>query len=345
MCIGAQSFRLTEGDEETFGCKPKKSKSRWDISDSRTNIRDSSDWHPSFSQFTSVPGLNTETEDEASQGSDGEHEESDGSGDSANESVELDWLDEAADWLDEADDEGEADWDLNVEVAAGPGVGDFLELQSELLAVGGSQPSYEGCERAAWAHSKMLKETGQKSNKLNFSILYTSDTEISLFQDPLKQANVTITDPLLQHIPPNLTWLSNFNRMNMLLQIPELGIVIVASQKGRVALLTLTRMGKSQDRTFRIDWILPFKSQEEKGLRPNAPLLGIAVGPVQGRELITQGVGSESPHEKDSWRGVESSRRYRLLLTYFDHTIMSYELERSASKRQRVSMEEELLVF
>ena len=347
LCIGARSFRLTKGDQETFGCKPERKKGCWDISNSRTEIKDSSVWHPSYSQFTSVPGMNTGTQEETFQGSDGEHEESDGAGDSPNESAEHDWLAEAVDWLDEADDEGEADWDLNMEVAADSGFYDLVELGGEPLVIRGQQPSRDGWKPAGADGKTPQKETDQKSSNLTFSILHTSETEISLFQDPLKQANVTMTDPLSQHIPPNIAWLSHFNRMNMLLQIPELGVVIVASQKGRVVLLTMTRLRGTRDRAFRADWILPFKSQEEQGLRPNAPLLGIAAGPIQGRELLNEGADGGSPYGagKDSWRGVESSRRYRLLLTYFDHTVLSYYIERCASERQGVSVEEELLIF
>lgn len=294
-----------------------------------------------------MPGLNTETLEETFQGSDGENEESDRARDSPNESEERDWLGEAVDWLDEADEEGEADWDLNMEVATNASFYGFMELQGESMVTGDHQPTSDGWKPARADSKTLQKEADQNSNKLTFSILHTSETEISLFQDPLKQVNVTMTDPLSQHIPPNIAWLSNFNRMNMLLQIPELGIVIVASQKGRVVLLTLTQMRGTQDRAFRADWILPFKSQEEQGLRPNAPLLGIAAGPIQGRELITEGVDGESPcgAGKDSWRGVESSRRYRLLLTYFDHTVLSYHIGRFASERQRISVEDELLVF
>ena len=347
LCIGARSFRLTEGDKETYGCNPKRKKGRWDISGSRSEVKDSSVWHPSYAQFTPVPGLNPGIQVETYPGSDGEHEESEGAGESPDESEEGDWLVEAVGWLDEADEEGEANQDVNMDLAADSAFSDVVERQGEISVIGSHQATSDGWKPVRANNKTPQQEADQKSNKLTFSILHTSETEISLFQDPLKQANVMMTDPLLQHIPPNIAWLSRFNRMNMLLQIPELGIVIVASQKGRVVLLTLTQLRGTQDRAFRADWILPFKSQEEQGLRPNAPLLGIATGPIQGREIFMEGSDGGSPYDarKGSWRGIEASRRYRLLLTYFDHTVLSYYIGRSASERQRVSVEEELLIF
>lgn len=194
----------------------------------------------------------------------------------------------------------------------------------------------------------------------------------------------------------------------MVKYIPEHGIVIAASQKGRAAVICLT---ESPDTgvTFRVDWIVPFQSQERFGDRPLTPLLGMAVAPLQGFEAppdipvipnSSRGSGSlprgddedknemlfhyrcvsdgDTPestntpqaqsqsqsqgpettamdtepdyllhqqgpslphltlpecHAKASriyrpaepWRGWNPSRRYRLLLMYSDHTVMSYE--------------------
>lgn len=69
--------------------------------------------------------------------------------------------------------------------------------------------------------------------------------------------------------------------MNMIKYIPELGIVVVATQIGRVAIITLTwhaEIGHS----FRIDWILPLDSQNVHG---RVPLLGMAVSPMPGFEM------------------------------------------------------------
>ncbi len=81
---------------------------------------------------------------------------------------------------------------------------------------------------------------------------------------------------------------------------------------------------------FRVDWLLPLKSQEDKGQRPESPLLGMAVGPIQGREMTPadEEVGSGGGGAGEKWRAVESSRRYRLMMVYYDHTVLSYEIWR-----------------
>jgi hypothetical protein len=62
---------------------------------------------------------------------------------------------------------------------------------------------------------------------------------------------------------------------------------------------------------FRLDMILPRKKEEEEGLRPNLPLYGLAVAPLQA-----------------SSGRASRGRRWRLILHYYDHTVLSYELSR-----------------
>lgn len=219
------------------------------------------------------------------------------------------------------------------------------------------------------------------------------------------------------------------DRLNMTQYVPDLGVVVIGSQIGRVAVCSLTRKGANGPFGLRIDWILPLLQQEVDEERPRVPLLGIAVGPVHGHEVprtrfpsvsedgqhrsgtwlqdrtdengvsITfdpgfavlrrdsSDVGSSSSggqdyeasadeaessaraeagdasHEKsirskpsplakqwkgkracrtlskareaaamadEPWRGIEYSRRYRLMLTYNDQTVLTYELSRAA---------------
>ena len=88
--------------------------------------------------------------------------------------------------------------------------------------------------------------------------------------------------------------------------------------------------------SFRLEAIIPFSSQEEQGHRPSTHLLGIAAGPIQGREKNLDGDGFESLEKggrnrgrQEKWRGMERQRRYRVMLTYFDSTILSYEIGRT----------------
>ena len=136
---------------------------------------------------------------------------------------------------------------------------------------------------------------------------------------------VRCSNAVHQKLPPSIHHLRKFERLNMVHQIPDLGVIVVGNQIGRVALLTLTRWRPSENDQrkhpafhngtnhfgFRVSNVLPLQSQESRSLRPMTPLLGVAVGPVQGQSTTNLG-----------------PRRYRLLMTYYDHTILSYEILR-----------------
>ena len=109
------------------------------------------------------------------------------------------------------------------------------------------------------------------------------------------------------------------HRLNMLAKIPELSLLVVASQIGKVALFTLTRLENGFSRhgpvvMLRLDFVLPFADQHQL-LRPVEPLLGIAVSPQPSTE------------PRDARKNARP-RRWRLILTYFNSSIVSYELSR-----------------
>ena len=135
-----------------------------------------------------------------------------------------------------------------------------------------------------------------------------------------------------------LRYMDHFERLNMVIQIPELSVIIVANQLGRVALLTMTKSATTHNQHgFRIDWILPFRTQEDQNLRSELPLIGIAAGPIQCREMMPggpPGVRDDSPEPfcadaLHRYPGSISTRRYRLFLFYYDNSILSYEFWRS----------------
>lgn len=224
---------------------------------------------------------------------------------------------------------------------------------------------------------------------LGFPILHFSDTDIRLLTNPFSvRPSLICRDPFKQPFSVPILSIHSCDRINMVENVPELGIVIAATQKGRVAVITLTHVKSECLPYFRVDWIAPFKSQERFGERPLCPLLGIAVGPVPSQlhrypsdESLNQhvetklkndfhsismdtddnehiaetleseehdkskGKGKQSaPSKKDEekrsirldyptnshhepWhKNLEYSRRYRLMLYYSDHTIMSYQL-------------------
>lgn len=129
-------------------------------------------------------------------------------------------------------------------------------------------------------------------------------------------------------MPPGHGELGFIERLNMVHQIPEIGVVAVGNQAGRVALLTMTRWQSCKQPGFKIEVILPYKSQEIQGLRPEVPLMGIAISPVQGQQTRDKSHLRESNANFAFKRGTRALRRYRLLIIYRDHTILSYEISR-----------------
>jgi hypothetical protein len=227
----------------------------------------------------------------------------------------------------------------------------------------------------------------------DFPILYFSETDIQLLENPLSQPSAVVcAGPLRQHFSHTVYTIDSFDRFNMVKYLPEDGIVIAATQKGRAAIISLGRVSGGAF-TLRIHWILPLASQERHGERPLMPLLGIAVSPIQGFEKAPdvpdvpykassqddisfhyrfhdkggadwcenvstwgkyEGPSDEEDEQSDDnsstsedmsgptdaechgaanwtyqpsepWQGWNPSRRYRLLLTYADHTVLSYE--------------------
>lgn len=247
-----------------------------------------------------------------------------------------------------------------------------------------------------------------------FPILHFSETDIRLLESPLADHPTVIAGgPLRQQLPRMFYSLDTYDRFNMVKYLTEAGIVVAATQKGRVAIISLTQVA-DQNIALRIHWMLPLASQEQCGSRPVCGLLGLAVSPIQGFEnqpdisYVPRGVtsredflfhyrtyeqdsfdafqdwGSRSDTETESnesdemfpssegsdsdisgdpimhrtessrttievlkepeltfaqshgavdwtqkpqepWHGLSSSRHYRVLLTYADHTVMSYE--------------------
>ena len=149
------------------------------------------------------------------------------------------------------------------------------------------------------------------------------------------QSRVICRKAIQQAIPPILRHLQQIERLNMVLQIPELGIVAVGNQAGRVGLLTMTRWQHCIESGFKIEFILPFHSQEGQGFRPERPLLGIAVGPIQGHETKPdKGSALEATDATATGPGIaaRSSRRFRLMMLYNDHTLLSYEISRESER-------------
>ncbi|TDZ31711.1 hypothetical protein C8035_v001292 [Colletotrichum spinosum] len=175
-------------------------------------------------------------------------------------------------------------------------------------------------------------------------ILRTDDSDIEMFTVPSKvnhrEEGIVFCSNAIGWIDPQVGLMTHCQRLSMVAHVPELSLVVVGSALGRVVLLTPTR---SEDgvlcletpvrRGYRIDWVLPTREDEKARRRPDCGLHGIAVGPVPeggatGGLLRSDDAPAPSP----------ATRRYRLMMHYRDHRILSYDIGRDERG-------EELLIF
>jgi len=230
------------------------------------------------------------------------------------------------------------------------------------------------------------------------AMIHCSDSHVRLLGSPKARfPHIFCASILRQIMPQNIQThmqgleFAHMDRLNMLQKIPELGIVLIATQTGRVAVCALTRRPDGL-LGFRVDWVLPTKKQERRGRRPEfCSLIGMAVAPIQGRwkprtdfadddepsnfeEQEIDGVSTSfdpnvvvlrhlatpqerhawksekgdppavkmehrpwtsAPSEVPSWQATETSRRYRVMLTYSDMSVLSYEVWRDVEKDER----------
>jgi hypothetical protein len=115
------------------------------------------------------------------------------------------------------------------------------------------------------------------------------------------------------------------SRLSFLAHIPELSLVALGSPTGRVLLATPTRLESpvrysdrekpwKWDHGIRIECILPKQSDEEEHRHPIRPLYGMALGRI--------------PNGSDEKGRAMLPKRYRLMLHYKNHCILSYEISR-----------------
>ncbi|KAI5861846.1 hypothetical protein GGS23DRAFT_598240 [Durotheca rogersii] len=156
------------------------------------------------------------------------------------------------------------------------------------------------------------------------SIMRTYEIDIELRSFEEGGVGIMFEKAISQSRPPQAVLPSmrvSHERLANLIHVPELSLVVAGSLCGRVALLTLTRPKQDLNfkRGFKIEAILPTKSEEDRQIRPICPLLGVAVAPMPFS-------GNTELAEKPLGR-----RRYRLMIHYYDLRVLSYEISRSSA--------------
>ncbi|MCJ1463321.1 hypothetical protein MMC07_001928 [Pseudocyphellaria aurata] len=316
-CLDPRSCRLSSSILETFGCRAVSYRygtddtlgtpgAVYDNTASRNAVPDSSMFHPTFQVTSNVPGP------------------------AGVAAVFAQSLESDDDNTDEDDESGEP------EIMA-PNTTTIQDESPVLAGMISTQPTPARVDEALFGLPGRKTSIPLNKNQIStlpFHVFQTGKSDIRLMSDikhgPIIEhgtsCNTLVCQQVLhQKISSHLRHPA-MERLNMVLQIPELGIMAVAYQAGRVALLTMTKREKNGQFGFRPEWLLPFRAQELARIRPMAALLGMAIGPVQGCGRLS---GSAAGESRDPKVLVNGTRRFRLILTYYDHTILTYEIWRS----------------
>ncbi|KAG5951065.1 hypothetical protein E4U53_003831 [Claviceps sorghi] len=122
------------------------------------------------------------------------------------------------------------------------------------------------------------------------------------------------------------------SRLSMVIHIPELFLIIIGSPVGRVILVTPTRLAHPMEKPpgilhhgLRLEWVLPRQSDEAVFRTNKRPMHGMAASPVQESGVLGEGKGSGASEKQQR---AAMPRRYRLMLHYRNHDILTYELSR-----------------
>ncbi|KAF1939211.1 mitochondrial carrier [Clathrospora elynae] len=123
------------------------------------------------------------------------------------------------------------------------------------------------------------------------------------------------------HLGPWTPVLAPEDRHCFFTQIPDIGAFIVASPAGLAGVFSLyyTRKRGFKRYSFKPEYLLPFmRNGTNVTMGTSVRLIGVAVGPVQG-------MYDEVSEECEI---MPQPRRWRVLMYYMDHTVMSFELSK-----------------
>lgn len=204
--------------------------------------------------------------------------------------------------------------------------------------VGFLQRSLEYNSNKANCHGD--KKLGQMSSRYRFLRAYEKDLELRSLQD---ESDLGPRQREMGIICPHALTLGGFSertirpyfratsRLSFIAHIPELSLVVVGSPIGRVLLLTPTKLRSRIEKRsgfmehgFRVECVLPRRADEQIYRTVKRPLHGMAIGPVQDENMM----GSRTTNM------ASAPRRYRLMLHYRTHDILTYEITRENETRK-----------
>ncbi|KAG6012737.1 hypothetical protein E4U54_007318 [Claviceps lovelessii] len=170
--------------------------------------------------------------------------------------------------------------------------------------------------------------------------MYEKDLEMRTLDQPdqkrLPEYGILCPYALTMGLSPGRASRPHFrgtSRLSMVIHIPELFLIVIGSPIGRVILVTPTRLAHPIEKQsgvlhhgLRLEWVLPRQSDEAVYRTNKRPMHGMAVGPVQ--EDGVMGNTGKAGGGLDEQRRAAMPRRYRLMLHYRNHDILTYELSR-----------------
>ena len=309
---------MSRSEYDTYRCEPEQASDDGpvlDISAGACTVPDSSNWHPAYSKFLPIPQSEPTLEANVSETQQDLEEEI-----TEAEPVNIDYEVLSEEILAEVlEDEPE----MQVELMHTDEDNEIVEPDEEeedvVLANADEmmQDSYEA--NAPFSHISRPQIT----SKLPCNFFLTGETDAFLIDSTDGKRQIYCKTALVQKLPPGYSEFRHMQRLNMIHQIPELGVIAVADQRGRVGLFTSTFWAQEKRHGFKLEIILPLRSEEEQEKRPHKPLLGMTISPIQGQQPRAY-----SPSESSSEDGKIDIGRFRLMMYYYDHTILAYELSR-----------------
>ncbi|KAG5982132.1 hypothetical protein E4U55_002259 [Claviceps digitariae] len=172
--------------------------------------------------------------------------------------------------------------------------------------------------------------------------MYEKDFEMRRLDQPdqkrLPEYGILCPYALTMGLPPGRAsrfYFRGTSRLSMVIHIPELFLIVVGSPIGRVILVTPTRLAQPIEKQsgvlhhgLRLEWVLPRQSDEAVFRTNKRPMHGMAVGPVQEGGVMGHHGQDAGGAELGKQRRTMMPRRYRLMLHYRNHDVLTYELSR-----------------